>query len=311
MSFNSKTEIGASSSPLHMDVSASKRAMIDYLAGVAGGVAVVLVGHPFDTTKTRMQTAPNGYYKGVFDCVRQTVKYEGTKGFFSGITSPLLGQMFFRAASFMTFYQTVRTLSTCDGHGENNMQTLLLAGGMTGFAISFIETPIDLVKTKLQIQIFSTKLHTGTVPAYTTFRGCVQHQVAKHGLKSLYQGWSATAIRNVPANALFFPINEIIKQQFAKMDNVTVSEVSIKKKLISGGIAGLCYWTLTYPLDAIKGRCMGITYATRKSWFQVVKSMKFNEFFIGIGPCSSRGFLACSAMFFTVDVVRNYLQERL
>lgn len=65
--------------------------IVDYIAGVAGGVAVVLVGHPFDTTKTRLQTAPHGFYTDTMDCVKKTFHREGFKGFYSGINSPLAG----------------------------------------------------------------------------------------------------------------------------------------------------------------------------------------------------------------------------
>ena len=75
--------------------------VVDYLAGVAGGVAVCFVGHPFDTIKTRLQTSPSGFYQGTMDCVRKTVRKEGFAGFYSGVMSPLVGQMFFRAFSFM------------------------------------------------------------------------------------------------------------------------------------------------------------------------------------------------------------------
>ena len=57
----------------------------DYLAGVAGGVAVVLIGHPFDTVKTRLQTSPSGVYMGTIDCLKQTINNEGVKGFYTGI----------------------------------------------------------------------------------------------------------------------------------------------------------------------------------------------------------------------------------
>lgn len=76
---------------------------MEYVSGVAGGVAVVCVGHPFDTCKTRMQTAPDGFYKNTVDCVRKTYGQEGLRGFYAGVLSPLFGQMFFRAASFTTF----------------------------------------------------------------------------------------------------------------------------------------------------------------------------------------------------------------
>ena len=74
--------------------------------GVCGGIAIVVVGHPFDTTKTRfittiviniiiinviiiimtniirLQTAPNGFYNGTIDCCMKTLKWEGILVYF-------------------------------------------------------------------------------------------------------------------------------------------------------------------------------------------------------------------------------------
>ena len=47
---------------------------VEYIAGVCGGVAVVCVGHPFDTIKTRLQTAPPGFYVSTLDCLKKTWK---------------------------------------------------------------------------------------------------------------------------------------------------------------------------------------------------------------------------------------------
>jgi solute carrier family 25 carnitine/acylcarnitine transporter 20/29 len=51
-----------------------------FLSGGAGGIACVLVGHPFDLTKTRMQTAMPGAYTGAIDVVRKTIAADGIKG---------------------------------------------------------------------------------------------------------------------------------------------------------------------------------------------------------------------------------------
>ena len=286
---------------------AMNAALVNYIAGVAGGVAVVLTGHPFDTTKTRMQTAPAQFYSGTLDCCKKTLRHEGIGGFYAGMTSPLLGQMFFRAASFMTFYGTIQALNR--GDHAPSPQTIVVVGGVTGFAISFIETPIDLIKTKLQIQIFSSRASPGIKPLYTTFVGCVKHVVKSHGTRALFQGWSSTAMRNVPANAAFFPVNELVKQKFAEMEGVPVTQVSTPKKLLSGAIAGMSYWTLLYPLDAIKGRAMAERFTQRSSWLSIVRGMAFKDFFTGIIPCTVRATVACSAMFYTVDVVRNHLSS--
>jgi solute carrier family 25 (mitochondrial carnitine/acylcarnitine transporter), member 20/29 len=180
--------------------------LIDYFAGLAGGIAVVFVGHPLDTTKTRMQTSPLGHYKGSLDCVSRTFKHEGLAGFYQGLMSPLAGQMFFRAASFSTFYSSVAFLSgRSASSGSDKYQNLFLAGAVTGFVTSFIESPIDLVKTKLQIQIFSSHTIAPHERKYTGVVSCARYIARTHGVRALWQGWTATCIRNVPANACFFP----------------------------------------------------------------------------------------------------------
>jgi solute carrier family 25 carnitine/acylcarnitine transporter 20/29 len=46
-------------------------------AGAAGGLCAVIVGHPFDLVKVRLQTAEKGVYAGAMDVVRRTVAREG------------------------------------------------------------------------------------------------------------------------------------------------------------------------------------------------------------------------------------------
>uniref|UniRef100_A0A1I7XCH8 G-patch domain-containing protein n=1 Tax=Heterorhabditis bacteriophora TaxID=37862 RepID=A0A1I7XCH8_HETBA len=57
--------------------------LLNFLAGGVGGSCTVIVGHPFDTVKVRLQTMPipkpgeQPLFKGAFDCVKQTVTKEG------------------------------------------------------------------------------------------------------------------------------------------------------------------------------------------------------------------------------------------
>lgn len=46
-------------------------------AGGVGGVCAVIVGHPFDLVKVRLQTADKGVYNGAMDAVRKTIAREG------------------------------------------------------------------------------------------------------------------------------------------------------------------------------------------------------------------------------------------
>lgn len=49
------------------------------LAGGVGGVFAVVVGHPFDLVKVRLQTAEKGVYNGAMDVVRKTIAKDGAR----------------------------------------------------------------------------------------------------------------------------------------------------------------------------------------------------------------------------------------
>ena len=70
----------------------------NFIAGGAGGISLVLSGHPLDTIKVRLQTIPfpkpgqKPMYTGMWDCVTKTVKYEGIfRGLYKGMSAPLVG----------------------------------------------------------------------------------------------------------------------------------------------------------------------------------------------------------------------------
>lgn len=55
----------------------SLQSLRDFAAGGVGGVFAVVVGHPFDLVKVRMQTAEKGVYTGAMDVVKKTIAKEG------------------------------------------------------------------------------------------------------------------------------------------------------------------------------------------------------------------------------------------
>lgn len=55
----------------------SLQSLRDLVAGGVGGICAVVVGHPFDLVKVRLQTAEKGVYTGAMDVVRKTIAREG------------------------------------------------------------------------------------------------------------------------------------------------------------------------------------------------------------------------------------------
>jgi solute carrier family 25 carnitine/acylcarnitine transporter 20/29 len=61
-------------------------------AGAFGGVCAVIVGHPFDLVKVRLQTAEKGVYSGAIDVVRKSIARDGLRrGLYAGVSAPLAG----------------------------------------------------------------------------------------------------------------------------------------------------------------------------------------------------------------------------
>lgn len=61
-------------------------------AGAVGGVCAVVVGHPFDLVKVRLQTAESGVYSSAIDVVKKSVARDGLRrGLYAGVSAPLVG----------------------------------------------------------------------------------------------------------------------------------------------------------------------------------------------------------------------------
>lgn len=285
--------------------------LTDIIAGTSGGIAVVLIGHPFDTTKTRLQTAPSNFYKGTLDCVKKTIHWEGFSGFYAGIYSPLAGQMFFRACSFTTNIWTKKFFNVQNTKDNFNFQKNFLCGVLTGFTISFIESPIDFIKTKLQVQIIKSKMDPSSEIKYNSVTSCAKYYMKNYSKFSIYQGFSGTLIRNLPANGLFFSVNDYVKYHFAKKQNKDPKYLDIKYNMIAGSLAGLSYWIGTYPLDIIKSRMQCMDPNMKINWYQtclsIYRSGGLRAFTVGLLPCTLRSIPACACMFATVDFVRARL----
>lgn len=91
-----KAENLPSKEELKEDVKAASKSSLQSLralaAGGVGGICAVVVGHPFDLVKVRLQTAEKGVYNGAMDVVRKTIAREGlARGLYAGVSAPLVG----------------------------------------------------------------------------------------------------------------------------------------------------------------------------------------------------------------------------
>uniref|UniRef100_A0A6B2G7V1 Mitochondrial substrate carrier family protein G (Trinotate prediction) n=1 Tax=Myxobolus squamalis TaxID=59785 RepID=A0A6B2G7V1_MYXSQ len=115
--------------------------------GTTAGFVVTMAGHPFDTLKVRLQTQSSisPIYFGTADCIRKTIKWEGMRGLYKGVASPMAGQVLFRTSLFTTYYEALHYFAGQSPKNRLETKHYFLAGGITGFVAAFTDAPIELV----------------------------------------------------------------------------------------------------------------------------------------------------------------------
>ncbi|XP_066591272.1 mitochondrial basic amino acids transporter-like [Prorops nasuta] len=206
---------------------------LDFAAGCFGGCAGILVGYPLDTVKVHMQTQDyrNPRYRGTWDCLRTIITKESVTGLYRGMSSPMAGVAVVNAIVFGVYGHTQRHLSQ-----PEQLSTHFLAGVSAGIAQTPVCSPIELAKTRLQLQQqrFSGPLQ------------CLRHIYQQEGSKGLFKGLGITFLREAPSYGIYFYTYEAL---------IRSSEpVSTFRMLLAGGLAGAASWTISYPLDVIKSR---------------------------------------------------------
>lgn len=86
------------------EVSHEPAGLDDFIAGTFAGVALTLVGHPFDTVKVRLQTQPTLYKTGT-QCLKDTVRKEGFFALYKGMGGPMLTVPLVNAIVFAAYGQ--------------------------------------------------------------------------------------------------------------------------------------------------------------------------------------------------------------
>ncbi|CAN8267268.1 unnamed protein product [Cochlearia groenlandica] len=289
----------------------------DLASGTIGGAAQLIVGHPFDTIKVKLQsqqTPPAGQpprYTGAIDAVKKTVASEGAKGLYKGMGAPLATVAAFNAVLFTVRGQMEGLLRSENGDPLTISQQFLCGAG-AGFAVSFLACPTELIKCRLQAEGAST---TSSMVASVKYGGPMD--VARHvvrtegGPRGLFKGLFPTFLREVPGNATMFGVYEGVKRYLAGgSDTSSLGQGSL---IMAGGIAGASLWGIFYPADVVKSVIQVDDFKNPKydgamdAFRKIVKSEGVKGLYKGFGPAMARSVPANAACFLAYEMTRSSL----
>ncbi|KAF8167748.1 carnitine acyl carnitine carrier [Crassisporium funariophilum] len=279
-----------------------------FIAGGFGGVAAVLVGHPFDLTKTRLQTAAPGAYTGAIDVVKKTVARDGITGLYRGMVPPLLGVTPIFAVSFWA-YDTSKQLIfalTPDRKSESlSVAELALAGFLSAVPTTLVTAPVERAKVLLQVQG-----QGGSERKYKGVTDVLKHLYKEGGMRSIFRGTGATLARDGPGSAAYFAAYEVTKKALTPAGS-SPSELNLSAIIIAGGTAGVAMWALAIPPDVLKSRIQSAPTGTYSGLLDCARKTIAQDgvraLWKGFGPAMARAFPANAATFLGVEFSRKVL----
>jgi len=281
------------------------------LAGGVGGVCAVIVGHPFDLVKVRMQTAEKGVYSGAVDVVRKTVAKDGlARGLYAGVSAPLVGVTPMFAVSFWGYdlgKQLVSSVSKVDNNHFSVAQ-VSAAGFFSAIPQTIITAPFERVKVLLQIQ-GQRQLAPGEKPRYAGGVDVVRQLYKEGGIRSVFRGSAMTLARDGPGSAFYFATYETVKRTLTPKDPVTgqPGSLSLSAVMVAGGAAGIAMWIPVFPVDTVKSRLQSAEgRPTIRGTIQgIYGSGGFRAFFPGLAPAMARAVPANAATFAGVELAHK------
>lgn len=278
-----------------------------FVAGGFGGACLVVVGHPLDTIKVRLQAMPvtkpgeKPMYTGTYDCAKKILLKEGPTGFYKGMTAPLLTVAPIFAVSFFGFHLG-KSLQNFPG-GDNCYLCMIRAGMLAGASTTLIATPTDRIKCLLQVQ-----QHSGR---YSSALDCIYKLYKEGGIRSVYKGTCATMLRNIPAGAAFFTSYEWT-QNVLTPEGETREALSPVRTVVAGGAAGIMHWLVIMPADVIRTRVQCATggqypKGVRSVFVELMKEEGPSAFYRGFTTVLIRAFPANGACFLGYEVAVRFI----
>merc|ERR1712004_350520 len=133
-------------------------------------------------------------------------------------------------------------------NNPDSITSHMIAGSSAGFVQSFICSPMELAKTRMQVQGQGVKKSKQAI--YKGPVDCIVKIYRAEGVRGTFKGLGLTFLRETPSFAVYFSSYEIMARKFQG----DLEECPTWAMLLSGGFAGMFCWLSTYPIDVIKSR---------------------------------------------------------
>lgn len=186
---------------------------LSILTGASAGATESLVVVPFELIKIRLQDrASAGKYNGMIDTFAKIVRNEGLLAMYNGLESTMWRHVLWNAGYFGCIFQ-VRELMPKAQNKSQQMRNDLLSGSIGGTFGTVLNTPMDVVKSRIQ----NSPRIAGQVLKYNWAWPAVGTVMKEEGFSALYKGFLPKVLRLGPGGGILLVVFTEVMQFFRKM----------------------------------------------------------------------------------------------
>ncbi len=186
---------------------------LSVLTGATAGATEAFVVVPFELVKIRLQDrASAGKYNGMIDCVVKVMKAEGPLALYNGLESTLWRHILWNAGYFGCIFQVRELIPKADTK-RGQMVNDLIAGATGGTVGTILNTPMDVVKSRIQ----NSPKVAGSVPKYNWAWPALGTVMKEEGFAALYKGFLPKVLRLGPGGGILLVVFTGVMDFFRKM----------------------------------------------------------------------------------------------
>lgn len=176
---------------------------LSILTGMSAGATESVVVVSPDLVKIRLQDKANaGKYTGTTDAFRKIFAEEGFFGFWKGLEATALRHIVWNAGYFGCIQYVKSVLPKAKSKNETMINNFA-AGTIGGTFGTILNTPFDVVKSRVQGHISGPPKYNWAFPALATI-------VREEGLGALYKGFVPKVLRLGPGGGILLVTFEVV-----------------------------------------------------------------------------------------------------
>lgn len=310
-------------------------------AGYVAGICGTIVGHPLDSIKVLLQTkechdsssgsSKNGCHKYNNHARNMSTLSSNLKGkvksslplssrslrsLYSGITGPLLSVGVIQALTFSIYDTSRRCMCRFNNQMEDNhndylkidpLRNVFCAAVISGTALSVFTGPLQVIKTKQQIMVWS-------------FQRAIKDTMS---MPRLFVGNQLHAFSSGVGRGIYMTTYEYQKRYLSKQYQIDEQQIPPAQRALCAAHSGIICWALIFPADVVRNRMIAHTITSHRQnkhnqqgVFELVKQMyiqggnSIKPFYRGFWITLLRAGPVAATVLPIYDLTLQHLQDR-